>query len=76
MANFDFDRKTEYEGKAKIAIKVEDWKKALFHTAKAAEFTFSLAEQNDGALTVSYYATTHDEIFISQCCLPCMSTTN
>lgn len=52
--SFLADKKREHEAAAEKALADRDYAKAFFHTAKAAEFGFSLAEQVDGKVARSY----------------------
>jgi len=52
--SFLADKKREPEAAAEKALADRDYAKAFFHTAKAAEFGFSLAEQVEGKVARSY----------------------
>lgn len=52
--SFLADKKREHEAAAEKALADRDYAKAFFHTAKAAEFGFSLAEQVEGKVARSY----------------------
>ncbi|MEW6078704.1 MAG: ATP-binding protein [Thermodesulfobacteriota bacterium] len=52
--SFIADKKREHENAAEKALSEKDYAKAFFHTAKAAEFGFALAEQVDGKIAQSY----------------------
>ena len=48
--SFNADKKREHEQSAEKALAKKDYAKAFFHTAKAADFGFNLAEQSEGKL--------------------------
>ncbi len=48
--SFNADKKREHEQLAEKALANKDYAKAFFHTAKAADFAFNLAEQSEGKL--------------------------
>lgn len=48
--SFNADKKREHEQAAEKALLDKDYVKAFFHTAKAADFCFNLAEQSDEKL--------------------------
>ncbi|MCK5861562.1 MAG: ATP-binding protein [Candidatus Hydrogenedentes bacterium] len=52
--SFIADKKREHEAAAEKALGNKDYAKSFFHTTKAAEFGFSLAEQSDGKVAQSY----------------------
>lgn len=52
--SFNADKKHEHEQLAEKALAQKDYAKAFFHTAKAAGFTFNLAESSDGKLAKTY----------------------
>jgi len=52
--SFNSDKKAEHESMAEKALQKKDYAKAFFHTAKAAEFGFNLAEMSDGRLAKAY----------------------
>lgn len=52
--SFNSDKKREHEQLAEKALAQRDYAKAFFHTAKAADFGFNLAEQSDGRLARAY----------------------
>lgn len=52
--SFVADKKREHETAAEKALVEKDYVKAFFHTGKAAEFGFALAEQSDGKIAQSY----------------------
>ena len=52
--SFHADKKREHEAAAEKALIEKDFAKAFFHTAKAAEFGFLLAEQSNGKIAQSY----------------------
>jgi SpoVK/Ycf46/Vps4 family AAA+-type ATPase len=52
--SFVADKKREHETAAEKALVEKDFAKAFFHTGKAAEFGFVLAEQSDGKIAQSY----------------------
>lgn len=52
--SFVADKKREHETAAEKALVEKDYAKAFFHTAKAAEFGFALAEQSEGKIAQSY----------------------
>ena len=52
--SFVADKKREHETAAEKALVEKDYAKAFFHTGKAAEFGFTLAEQSDGKIAQSY----------------------
>mgnify|MGYP003312450681 CR=1 FL=1 len=54
MSSFNGDKKREHEAAAAKAYAANDYAKAFFHTAQAAEFTFKLAEQSEGKLARAY----------------------
>jgi len=52
--SFVADKKREHEAAAEKALVQKDYGNALFHTAKAAEFGFALAEQSEGKIAQRY----------------------
>lgn len=54
MSSFNADKKREHEALAEKALAAGDYAKAFFHTAQAAEFTFTLAEMSDGDVAKAY----------------------
>jgi len=52
--SFVADKKREHEASAEKALIEKDYATAFFHTAKAAEFGFALAEQSDGKISQRY----------------------
>ena len=54
MSSFNADKKREHEALAEKALAAGDYEKAFFHTAQAAEFTFTLAEMSDGDVAKAY----------------------
>ena len=52
--SFNADKKLEHEQLAEKALANKNYAKAFFHTAKAAGFTFNLAEQSEGNLAKAY----------------------
>ena len=52
--SFNADKKREHEGLAEKALARRDYARAFFHTAKAADFGFNLAEQSEGKLAHAY----------------------
>lgn len=52
--SFNADKKCEHELSAEKALSHKDYAKAFFHTAKAADFGFNLAEQSEGKLAKAY----------------------
>ena len=52
--SFNSDKKREHEQLAEKALAQRDYAKAFFHTAKAADFGFNLAEQSEGRLARAY----------------------
>lgn len=52
--SWNADKKREHEQSAEKALARKDYAKAFFHTAKAADFGFNLAEQSEGKLTKAY----------------------
>jgi SpoVK/Ycf46/Vps4 family AAA+-type ATPase len=52
--SFVADKKREHENAAEKALVEKDYAKAFFHTAKASEFGFALAEQSEGKIAQSY----------------------
>ena len=52
--SFVADKKREHETAAEKALVEKDYAKAFFHTAKASEFGFALAEQSEGKIAQSY----------------------
>jgi SpoVK/Ycf46/Vps4 family AAA+-type ATPase len=52
--SFVADKKREHEAAAEKALMEKDYAKAFFHTAKAAEFGLTLAEQCEGKIAQRY----------------------
>ena len=52
--SFNADKKREHEDLAAKAVQQKDYAKAFFHTAKAADFGFNLAETSEGRLAQTY----------------------
>lgn len=52
--SFISDKKQEHEVQSEKAVTARDYAKAFFHAAKAAEFGFALAEQNEGKIAQSW----------------------
>lgn len=52
--SFSADKKREHEQLAEKAFAQKDYAKAFFHTAKAADFGFNLAEQSGGKVARAY----------------------
>jgi len=50
------DKKREHEAACEKALKRNDHNAATFHAAKAAEFSYALAEQTDGRIAQSHIA--------------------
>ncbi len=65
MGSFNYDKKKEHELLAEKALKSKDYAVAFFHTAQAAQHTFSLAEQCTGKLTQAYLANAKDLLEIA-----------
>ena len=64
--SFYYDKKTENENLAEKALIAKDYKRALFHTAEAARYTFSLAEQCQGLLRAAYLKNANDLVDIAE----------
>ena len=58
--SFYLDKKREYETKARQARELQDYSKALFFVAKAAEFSFNLAELSEAALKQAYISQAYE----------------
>ena len=54
MSDYNYNKKIEHEKAAEKAILAGDYKQAFLHTAKAAQFTFNLADQCTGSLRETY----------------------
>jgi len=52
--SFSADKKREHEQSAEKALAQRDYAGAFFHTAKAADFGFNLAEQSEGKVARAY----------------------
>jgi transitional endoplasmic reticulum ATPase len=63
--SFNSDKKLEHEKLAEKALARKDYAQAFFHTAKAADFTFNLAEQSDGNLARAYLRDANDLLDIA-----------
>lgn len=59
MSNFVAHKKREHEAAAKQSYAAKDYRKAFFHTTKAAEFTLQLAEQCGGKIGMGYTDDAH-----------------
>jgi SpoVK/Ycf46/Vps4 family AAA+-type ATPase len=64
--SFIADKKREHESVAEAALAEKDYAKAFFHTAKAADFGFRLAEQSDGLIARRYVEDAYDLIEIAE----------
>ena len=51
---FLLDKKLEHERKCEVSLRAQNYKTALFHAAKAAEFALALAEQTTGTIAERY----------------------
>ncbi len=63
--SFNSDKKSEHEQLAEKALAQKDYANAFFHTAKAAGFTFNLAEQSEGKLAKTYLEDANELIDIA-----------
>ena len=54
--SFLFEKKTEHESLCEAAIKAGRTAEAVFHAAKAADFSFALARQTGGRVAERYLA--------------------
>jgi transitional endoplasmic reticulum ATPase len=63
--SFNSDKKQEHEKLAEKALARKDYAQAFFHTTKAADFTFNLAEQSDGNLARAYLRDANDLLDIA-----------
>lgn len=63
--SFNSDKKLEHEKLAEEALARKDYAQAFFHTAKAAEFTFNLAEQSGRNLAKAYLKDANDLLNIA-----------
>ena len=52
--SFLIDKKQQHEKNCEQAIRGENWRKAVFHAGKAAEFAYALAEQTGGTVAERY----------------------
>ncbi len=52
--SFSADKKREHEQLAEKSLAQKDYAQAFFHTAKAADFGFNLAEQSEGKVARAY----------------------
>ena len=64
--SFYFDKKKEHEDLAEKALRSKDYASAYYHTAEAAKFTFSLAEQCTGKLQQAYLTNAKDLLSIAE----------
>jgi len=64
--SFIADKKREHEAAAEKALIEKDYAKAFFHTAKAAEFGLTLAEQSEGKIAVRYVEDAFELIRIAE----------
>lgn len=64
--SFIADKKREHESAAEKALTEKDFAKALFHTAKAAEFGLSLAEQSEGRIAQRYVEDAYELLDIAE----------
>ena len=62
---FYSDKKKEHEALAEKALQNKDYAMAFFHTAEAAKYTFSLAEQCSGKLAQAYLTNANDLVDIA-----------
>jgi SpoVK/Ycf46/Vps4 family AAA+-type ATPase len=63
--SFIADKKREHESVAEAALAEKDYAKAFFHTAKAADFGFRLAEQSEGLIARRYVRDAYELIEIA-----------
>ena len=63
--SFIADKKREHESVAEAALAEKDYAKAFFHTAKAADFGFRLAEQSEGLIARRYVEDAYELIEIA-----------
>lgn len=63
--SFIGDKKREHEAAAETALKEKDYSKAFFHTGKAAEFGFTLAERTEGKVAERYVEDANELIEIA-----------
>src|SRR5262245_39885008 len=64
--SFLADKKREHESAAETALSEKNYAKAFFHTAKAAEFGFKLAEQSEGKVMESYISDAYELIELAE----------
>jgi transitional endoplasmic reticulum ATPase len=64
--SFIADKKREHEAAAEKALIDKDYAKAFFHTAKAAEFGLTLAEQSEGKIAERYVEDAFELIRIAE----------
>lgn len=64
--SFNADKKREHETAAEAALAQKQFAKACFHTAKAAEFGFKLAEQSDGKVAEQYVEDAYELLEIAE----------
>jgi SpoVK/Ycf46/Vps4 family AAA+-type ATPase len=64
--SFLADKKREHEQAAEKALADKDYAKAMFHTAKAAEFGLKLAEQSEGKVAKKYVEDAFELIGIAE----------
>jgi SpoVK/Ycf46/Vps4 family AAA+-type ATPase len=64
--SFIADKKREHESVAEAALAEKDYAKAFFHTAKAADFGFRLAEQSEGLIARRYVEDARELIEIAE----------
>lgn len=64
--SFLADKKREHESAAEKALATKDHAKAFFHTAKAAEFGFALAEKSDGVIAERYVEDANELLSIAE----------
>jgi len=63
--SFNADKKREHEQAAEKALAQRDYAMAFFHTAKAADFGFNLAEQSQGRLAKAHLADANELLDIA-----------
>jgi len=64
--SFNADKKREHEAAAEAALCEKNYAKAFFHTAKAAEFGFKLAEQSEGKVAEQYVEDAYELLDIAE----------
>lgn len=52
--SFLIEKKQEHEKNCEQAIRAENWRKAVFHAGKSADFAYALAEQTQGTIAKRY----------------------